>query len=499
MSRKPKPRNTLTAGERVAIYNAQKLSEEQRQLRDEQIPKADTVPAVQKKPDKEKPQYASVNVDFSVPSGKIKPLHGMCNGPVSFRSDLSDLYRKIGVPYVRLNNPETGTYQCQVNVSGIFPDALADENDERSYFFSATDKYISSIYNTGAKIILSFGDKTTNGKESLAFTSTEKWVTVIINIIKHYNEYWAHGFAYDIDLFEICPVLSDKYSNEEIFNIYAKTVRAIRIYSSSIKVGGISFDSHSDELKSFVRFCRKNRLPLDYLSVRCFSNSPCKVKDTIDECINLLRNYEYDDAYVILSEWNYIPALPDERNIRKMLDTGFNYDSDKIKEISNRMSGIEGASFVAATLLELNCEEGAINAFYYCAEPVLGPYCGICDRYGNPEKTFYAFSAYNELYRANNGIMCISEQNEGMLHSGIYAKAAVSDDGCGYILLSSFEGCGMVDLRIDNIPDNIYNADVYMVDGVKNLTLCDSVPLSGMMKRLLLNMSKYGIALIKLH
>ena len=84
-----------------------------------------------------------------------------------------------------------------------------------------------------------------------------------------------------------------------------------------------------------------------------------------------------------------------------------------------------------------------------------------------------------------------------MQKSGVYAAASISSEG-GMVMISSFDGTQMVDLRLDMIPDNVYNAEIYMSDGVKNLEFCDSIPLSGLKKRLLLSMSAYGFAIIKL-
>ena len=83
-------------------------------------------------------------------------------------------------------------------------------------------------------------------------------------------------------------------------------------------------------------------------------------------------------------------------------------------------------------------------------------------------------------------------------------RAIISSSSAGKIKNStpphpSFDGCGVVDLRIDGITEEQYTADVYMLDGVKNMELADSLPLSGMKKRLVLNVSEYGAVLIKLH
>jgi hypothetical protein len=138
------------------------------------------------------------------------------------------------------------------------------------------------------------------------------------------------------------------------------------------------------------------------------------------------------------------------------------------------------------------------RACYFDAQPYISAWCAISDRYGNPEKPFYAFKAYGEVFGADREVYCLSEQADGFSHSGIYSLAAASE-GTLYVLISSFDGCGIVDLRLDSIPENVYSADIYMLDGVKDMSLADSVPISGAKKRLLLNISKYGAALIKLH
>ena len=67
------------------------------------------------------------------------------------------------------------------------------------------------------------------------------------------------------------------------------------------------------------------------------------------------------------------------------------------------------------------------------------------------------------------------------------------------VTVSSFDGCGIVDLRLDSIPSDIYTADIYMLDGVKDMTLADSIPITGEKKRLILNISRYGAAMVKLY
>ena len=92
-------------------------------------------------------------MDFASVTGRIKPLHGMCNGPLSPGTDLGDLFIKMGVPCVRFadaGGKQSGLY---VNVSSIFPDASADEYDPKNYRFAPTDTLLRAAAESGARIV----------------------------------------------------------------------------------------------------------------------------------------------------------------------------------------------------------------------------------------------------------------------------------------------------------------------------------------------------------
>jgi len=133
MPRKPKAKDGLTAGQRAALYearqaekiakmsgaeNAVSLKQEQadkvaaRSLDGSDPPKAEKVLP--------KPQHATVRVDFSLDIGEIKPMHGMCNGPVSYGADISELFREIGVPRVRFSGTDTPVSSLAIDISRIF-------------------------------------------------------------------------------------------------------------------------------------------------------------------------------------------------------------------------------------------------------------------------------------------------------------------------------------------------------------------------------------------
>src|SRR5215213_4402271 len=92
---------------------------------------------------------AEVVVDCSKPVGRIRPLHGVNNGPLDVGGtiDLSAHYRELAFPYVRLHdahwpNPDV------VDMHAVFPNPDADPEKPESYDFAATDEYLKAIVAT---------------------------------------------------------------------------------------------------------------------------------------------------------------------------------------------------------------------------------------------------------------------------------------------------------------------------------------------------------------
>ncbi len=507
MSRKPKPKNELSAGQRAALYaeeQARKLearaTAESDRVQAEKPQNTDTAELVREpKPKKAlpKPQHAVINVDFSIPAREIRPLGGMCNGPVSLDADISSVFRNMHVPYVRYNNTDTAASRYAFDISRIFPDKNADENAPESYNFAVTDKYIMSAYNCGARVIYRLGES--DPAASWACEYPEKWVSVCLHIAKHYNDYWGQGFAFGIKEFEIAPAgnFTGEKKDNALFEVYGKTALALKLFDEEYKVGGMSFSSYSPSAREFVKYCAANKLPLDFLSFTSLEASPDKTFATVEKYTELLLNLGFSRTRLMLSEWNYIKRENELVDPWIYIQNAGGAYSRECREIFEAQRSVTGAAFCSSLLLGLAEYELVDYAMYYDAQPSVSRFCAITDRYGNIEKPYYAFSAYSDLQRFGRGVMCHVEENEGMQRSGVYAAAAVSQSG-GMIMISSFDGTQMVDVRLDMIPDNVYTAEIYMSDGVKNLEFCDSIPITGIRKRLLLSMSAYGFAVIKI-
>ena len=523
MPRRPKAKNTLSAGERAALYEAE-LAEKQRRMRElsddksvqgknaDRSIKADRVENVDletveqaKAPAKEKkvlpkPQVAVVRVDFSIPDGEIKPMHGMCNGPVSYGADITGSFREIGVPFVRFDATDSAVSAYAVDVSRIFKNFDADPSDAENYDFATTDKYVEAAVLCGSRIIYRIGESRDllGGVSTVRRAEPDVLARVCVNIIRHYNDRWANGYSFGIDLFELWNVDLEG-DGEEDFETYRGLANAVKLYDENIKVGGLSFAGFGDRARDFLRFCKRARVPLDFITVDCFEGDPHKAFAEAESFLLQMRRLGFVDTELIIGKWSYIDhkALG-ENKLSRVLSGSERYASVK-RQMFEAQREVEGAAYAAAFMLEMARLDGVSRGCCYDAQPIVSPFCAITDDFGEPRKPLYVFKTFGELYRAKRAVFCEVDEPEGVAHSGIFARAAVSDTGECFVMLASFDGVGSVDLRLDGISENLYTADIYMLDGVKNMERCDSIPVSGMKKRLVLNVSGYGALMIKLY
>ena len=504
MPRRPKPKNTLSAGERAAMYESEqreKLAKfnDRESPSEKQVIVKETVSVaatgeVDKiaSPAKEtrrkvlpKPQKAVVKVDFSVPVGKVKPMHGMCNGPVSYGADISHLFKEIGVPCVRFDCTDTPMSGYAVDISRIFRNLEADPYDEANYDFAVTDKYVEAARLAGAEIILRLGESRdifSPDKVPLRPRDLDALARICVNVIRHYNDRWAKGYSLGITHIELWNVSQSekKEALAEDMEIYRRLAGAVKLYDESLYVGGMSFCTAS-RAGEFLRFCKKNRVPVDFITLDLFGNDPAGLTGEAGDVIGIARNLGFGELEVFAGKW----AMSDGERLGDAL-------------ADNERGMLKDAAFSGAVLLGLGNLDGVSGAFAYDAQPGVSPWCGIADRQGRALKPFYVFKAYGELYRAGESVLCECLQADGCAHNGIYASAATSDDGRCYLMITSYDGCNTVDVRLDGIPDNVYEAEVFMLDGVKNMDSSGSVTVSGGKKRIVLNVSAYGVFLIKL-
>lgn len=363
----------------------------------------------------------SVNLEKTI--GRIKPLHGINNGPVSYGNLTStvDDYRDAGIPIVRLHDPDWPN-PYQVDIPKIFPDFRADPEDPSAYRFSQTDDLIAAIYECGAEPLYRLGVSIEHYRETIYAVKPEdfdKWADVCVHVIRHYNEGWCNGFHYNIRFWEIWNE-ADGGANmwtggtaQDYYELYGTASKRIREACPGVLVGGYAGCTVRNEafMTGFFEYIQANHCPLDFFSWHLYTGSPERMAEDAGIAREYLRRYGYPDALSICDEWNYIEGGSDWECMRKEAS------HERRKAMFERMRNREGSAHAAACMIAMQNSEMDM-ACYYDGQPHM-LFCGLFDLYAMRMKTYYAFMAFNALYERGNQLSV-----EGEPENGLYALAA---------------------------------------------------------------------------
>ncbi len=251
----------------------------------------------------------TVNIDFSQKNGKLKPINGLNNGPrfgYDLECDLTDNYREMSPPIIRLSNVESPYLSSKyLDVHCIFPDFSLDERFDGSYNFAPTDRLLAAVKDTGAEIFLRLGESPEREgvkKYTRPPLDCDKFARICSKIISHYNKGWARGFKYNIKYVEImCSVdTRDGFAGDrnEYFKLYSAVADRLKEDHPKLRIGAYSsggffslnhYDATPEEkgyvsyLEDFIDYIKESGSALDFLSWKCCADSP--------EELNLHSNY----------------------------------------------------------------------------------------------------------------------------------------------------------------------------------------------------------------
>ena len=416
-------------------------------------------------------QYTNITVDFNRQTGKkVMPLHGFNSGPMTkvFTYDARPWFVEGGFPFVRLHDVEypygSGEF---VDIPCIFKDFDKDENDPASYNFANTDEYIRQSLAVGAKIIFRLGVSIEHSPHKRYIDPPKdpaKWARICEHIILHYNEGWADGHHWNIEYWEIWnePDLHENEPHEkrttwggdhdEFVELYAVTARHLKSLFPHLKIGGCGF-AHA-EREFITEFYRKisklsPRVPVDFHSWHGYTAKPLSFVSGASKVRAMLCEFGYGDAESILDEWNLMyrwgvrtnqapsyPAMKDER----------------------------GASFYASTLCALQEKTDVAVATNFEAD-VVKEFCGLFDvdqmciggltkgsdyfATVKPTKGFYAFKAFNLLYRMGDQVALSCDNDE------ICATAASGENGIGLLVSNHGDTEQTVQLKLSGVHGNL--------------------------------------------
>lgn len=389
---------------------------------------------------------AAVTVDFTGRrKGKIKPLHGVNNSPVSLYEPPKG-FREAGIPFCRLHDT-AGAYggAHYVDIPNIFPDFEADPKKPESYDFAFTDAYLTQLHAAGTQIFYRLGVTIENNYRIKGYHNHppkdfRKWAEICAGVVRHYNEGWANGFHFGIRYWEIWnepenpPMWSG--TREEYFELYRIASNRLKKEFPDIKVGGyascgfyaVNRPNCTDFYKGFVTWfeeflkfvtAKKTHAPLDFFSWHLYTGDPNEIVLHARYAESKLKEYGLDKTENIFNEWNYFSKNLAKKPERRFLE----------------MKDNEGAAFVSAAFCLMQ-NSPVDKAMYYDAYPQRA-YCGLYHFPGvRTTQTYTAFSMWNRLYRL--GGQCAASSDDARLH-----VCAASDKKNKALLIANFskDGC----------------------------------------------------------
>jgi len=439
---------------------------------------------------------ALISVDFSSGAGRLKAINGVNNGPArlgSHQADMVSRHKEAGFPSVRLHdcywpNPTV------VDVPAIFPLFHADADDPKNYVFAPTDRYLEPIAERGVQIVYRLG---VSIEHVTAFHTQppadyEKWAKICVNIIRHYNDGWANGKRWGIHYFEIWnePDIGGPMwqgTLQQYLDLYRVSVTAIKAYNPALKVSGQVCSCGGQYAKSLLAYCRDQKLPMDFFSWHCYSNSPGGLSGDARQARSLLDANGFTNAASMCTEW------------RPML-AGFgevawspNKPAGSVRAAFDRNRNHEAAAFAASALMQ--AQDAPLDmAHFYTADS--SPW-SMFDEYGVPGKVFFAFKAFHQLLQTPNRVTVTGLPDANALT----LVAGLSDDRkTAALLVSNFRwNQSRHSISLKNLPwTGKPRIESLQIDATHELQPTDKVEFDPATATLKLNMPEATVLFIRL-
>ena len=411
---------------------------------------------------------ASVTVDMKAGLGPIRLMNAVNNGP-AFAPVLGDQkrgnfeeYRAARIPFARthdsINCVSGGAHCC--DVTAVFPNFDADENEPGNYDFVFTDHYLDCIIRAGTKVFYRLGQTIEHGPKKYGVLPPKdfaKWARICEHIIRHYNEGWAWGLdtapttknvawsnqfdiAYweiwnepDLDGFEDASQnLSPRNWGGSVTNFlefYETAAKHLKSRFPNLKIGGPALCCNEDFAERMIRWCREREVPLDFFSFHCYSRTPGVLAEKSERMRKLLDRYGFTKTETILNEWNYVKGWRDDWVYSLRAESGD--------------LNLKGATYIAGAMVACQCSPLDMLMFYDAKAN-----CTMNNLFDKttlwPMKGYYPYLAWAKLVDLGTQVGCriaeglaadtgavtgFVEKQDSAVPGGFSAVAAKSRDG----------------------------------------------------------------------
>lgn len=370
----------------------------------------------------------TIKFDLSKNYGQFKIMNATNGGPFykrhandQFRTNFAE-YKAARIPYSRNHDSNLsgsiygGPYAH--DISAIFPNFDADENDPNNYVFENTDEAILCSLDAGTKTFFRLGQTIEHQIRKINIFPPKdylKWAKICQHIISHYTEGWANGFTHDMPYWEIWnePDLDpDEVQNKrcwggtkaQFFDFYEVVAKHLKTTFPHLKIGGPALAYDEEWAEDFLREMQQRNVPLDFFSWHIYCYEPQKVTEKAQRIRKMLDKYGYVDTESILNEWNYVRGWQEE--YVRSLET---------------IHGIKGAAFVMA-VITLSQKSSIDMLMYY--DTRLSAFNGAFDYYTfRPLKGYYPLKWYGDFYNVDHEVRSDNKVDN------VYTLCGVDQDG----------------------------------------------------------------------
>jgi xylan 1,4-beta-xylosidase len=401
----------------------------------------------------------SIEVNYSETNGRIRSLQGVNGGPYSFGwPPILEQYRQIGVDYVRTHDVPRA-----FDIDAVFPHMDADPSEESSYDFRLTDPQVQAILSIHAQVLYRLGYSW--GGPNAVPRDYAKFADICRHIVMHYNDAWANGFHYGIQYWEIWnePDIKQFWlgTPQEYFRLYDTVARALKTVDPNIKVGGPALAWDQAFLEEFLRFCNRNKTPLDFVSWHTYPGEirdapPYSVAETAQQIQRLMWRYGFYNVENFLTEWNYLANADYSPNLSLVPNTSLLWNAS-------------GAAWTASVLVYLQ-DTPLSRAFRYRGNEFWGSPFGLFLSSGGFKKTAYAFLAMKKVLQTPVRLACKGSDN-----AGFAVLAGRSETGGNVtVLISDFHAnYSEFELSINGLPwkGKTVIVEIYLLDDTNDLAL----------------------------
>ena len=399
-----------------------------------------------------------LKTDFSMVKGPIRAMHAVGQPPM-LGTDCSafSYLKEAHIPYARLHDVGFSKIYPMVDISCVFPNFNADEQDPANYDFVYTDLLITELMNNDCPPIFRLGETIENGigkgypaRYVFAPADPHKWARICEKIVAHYNEGWANGFHYGIEYWEIWNEPDNGFqkgegpekdvnqmwvgTNEQYYELYAVTTKHLRaVFGDSVKLGGYAssgfyaifnepekygipaeyqkyyrerYQLFLDFFYGFLDYVKKEEAPLDFFSWHSYSDVDRTV--LVEQFVERTLKEKGFCCEIHLNEWN---------NAHSKEGRGTSYAC---------------AHAVAMMIAMQNTEAAMLN--FYDARIDTSVYGGMFHPLTySPFCLYYGYKAFGELFVLGKQAECTVEEKD------VYALAATDGSKQAVLLTNCSE------------------------------------------------------------